>query len=359
MSLVVLGGFLAEQADTSFSLEDLPLDFNSSSSSNSSDSSSSSNASSPAKASTNLFFFITISPKENPELIKRVLGHYIGLGIPVDHMHIDFHLTGEAEWDKPETLALLDFFKEVGVERWTPRIEPVFDASLKGKWHLDSMSLMGAGPGDWILRVDSDELQMYPQPLYEMLEKANRLGVWYFFGVFVDRVAVDGKLGEITASTDLDRDFPWACELTMSVYRGENTKLGPYRFGLRPENPGWHRLYPKELPEGRKRVQGFKGVRVHHLKWTKEILEDLENWNDRSKVSSLIKEYLEVNQGICLECPIHNCVKVADLAPMEPLDKTFRSSEPTHPSIFSVSFAPKRRHPASTGRNQHLPRRIH
>jgi hypothetical protein len=126
-------------------------------------------------------------------------------------------------------------------------------------------------PGDWIVWCDSDEFQVYPAPLAEMIRQSDAAGVDYVRGVFVDRVAEDYGLAVFDAGTPVWKTYPRTCNVTQALARGDVRKVVLTRAGLQVSG-GKHLLHNAE---NHKTFTGW--VQVHHFKWDALVIERLRH----------------------------------------------------------------------------------
>jgi hypothetical protein len=122
---------------------------------------------------------------------------------------------------------------------------------------------------DWVVWCDSDEFQVYPAPLPDVLAQCNALGVDYVRGAFVDRVAADYSLAAFNAQTPVWETFPHTCNVTLALARGDPRKVVLARANVLVHG-GKHA--PKNA-ENLKTIHGW--VQVHHFKWDATLLDRL------------------------------------------------------------------------------------
>jgi len=155
------------------------------------------------------------------------------------------------------------------------------------------------GDRDWIVWCDSDELQIYPAPLPEIVRECEAHGVDYLRGVFVDRVAADLSLAAFDARTSVWDTFPKACNVTLALVRGDPRKVVLARAPVRVSGG-------KHVPVAARHLKTIAGwVQVHHFKWDATLLDRLRfrvrpEWRARFPwwvESQRLLEYFEANDS--------------------------------------------------------------
>lgn len=123
--------------------------------------------------------------------------------------------------------------------------------------------------GDWIVWCDSDEFQVYPEPLDRIVAQCEAAGVDYIRGVFFDRIAGDGSLPAFDPQRSIWETFPRACNVTGALAKGDTRKVTLARGSLRL--PGGKHFPPSDA--ALKTISGW--VQVHHFKWDAALIERL------------------------------------------------------------------------------------
>ena len=123
--------------------------------------------------------------------------------------------------------------------------------------------------GDWVVWCDSDELQVYPAPLPDILAQCEAHGVDYVRGVFIDRVAADYSLAAFDAHTSLWDTFPRTCNVTAALARGDPRKVVVARGSVKVSGGKHYAMDPQKL----RTIDDW--VQVHHFKWDATLLDRL------------------------------------------------------------------------------------
>jgi hypothetical protein len=135
--------------------------------------------------------------------------------------------------------------------------------------HQRGIQAEHVAPDDWIVWCDSDEFQVYPVPLPEMIAQCDANGIDYVRGVLIDRVAADYGLPAFDPQTPIWDTFPRTCSVTTALASGDPRKVVLARASV-VVSGGKHR--PRS-PHNPKTFTGW--VQVHHFKWDATLLERL------------------------------------------------------------------------------------
>lgn len=140
-----------------------------------------------------------IGPVE-PELLATWVRHYRRLGI--ESFRLAFHFPDHVPHERRDDLLVV--CRDLGV---TPaRIST-------GPWHEHTNARLrdtlreAAGSG-WHLFADADEFHTYPAPVPDVIAAVEVSRGSVVGGLFLDRVAADGRLAAWLPQTGLDRAFP-------------------------------------------------------------------------------------------------------------------------------------------------------
>ena len=148
------------------------------------------------------------------------------------------------------------------------RLDDVYNGPVLMR-HQRTIQVERLGSDDWIVWCDSDELQVYPAPLSEIIRQSGAQGVEFLRGVFIDRVAADYGLAAFDPRTSLWDAYPRACNVTLALAGGNPRKIALARGNVLVSG-GKHAL------RGDVQLRTFGGwVQVHHFKWDATVLERL------------------------------------------------------------------------------------
>jgi len=127
------------------------------------------------------------------------------------------------------------------------------------------------GKEDWILWCDSDELQVYPTSLPEMVQRCEEHDVDFLRGALVDHVAADYSLAAFDAQSSIWDTFPNAFNVTMALAHGDPRKVVLARESVRLSAGKHEPIGTQDL----KTIVGW--VQVHHFKWEATLLDRLRS----------------------------------------------------------------------------------
>jgi predicted lipase len=135
-------------------------------------------------------------------------------------------------------------------------------------------------PEDWWVITDTDELQIYPKPLKQIIDECEKNGYEIVYGLMIDRIGVDGKFPEIT-DENIWETFPNAGNIRelfskatirkVSIVKGKiDVTVGQHlpKFNGKGYSGVFH---PKIYPIHRLLTQ------IHHFKWDVDCLDRLKN----------------------------------------------------------------------------------
>ena len=137
-------------------------------------------------------------------------------------------------------------------------------------------------PNDWWQIADDDELQLYWEPIEDLIKDCEKHGWEYVSGGFIDRIGLEGTFPQIQPDSNLWELFPVAC-----FFRYHLSKACPNKTclakGKIKVSKGQHYImegsnviygtaswsHPKRYPIYRNFVQ------VHHFKWDYTVFQRL------------------------------------------------------------------------------------
>lgn len=169
--------------------------------------------------------------------------------------------------------------KEEGFKIHTVRTHRPFDWEEVTRIYNEIKDLY---PNDWWLIADDDELQLYWEPIEELIEDCEKHGWEYVSGGFVDRIGLDGTFPEIKPDSNLWQLFPIAsffrqplskaCPNKTCLAKGRIRVSNGQHYIMEGKNVVWGTrgwLHPKRYPINRNLVQ------VHHFKWDNTVFQRL------------------------------------------------------------------------------------
>ena len=214
---------------------------------------------------------------ENTHLLPHMLNHYRDM---VDKIYV-------AVYKQSNDDSILEQIEELGIEPYMVFTEEKYNWNRVTEIYN---AVKGTRPNDWWIVSDDDELQVYPEPIEDIIEKCERNGYDFVTGGFIDRIGIDGTFPEVTAETDILKAFPLAgffrypmsgaCPNKVTLMRGtQNITPGQHYAQFNDGTNSWGKKHPKRMPIQRCFTQ------VHHFKWDSTCVERIK------KVSEVKKEY--------------------------------------------------------------------
>ena len=246
-----------------------------------------------------------VSAEQELELLPHFLAHYLALGIRPERVR---PILNAADAEAPGLEVAQDILARYGVAPAEIWIAPYTSDSMWAKRR--ELQARDARAADWVLSADVDELHEYPEPLDDFLARCERLDVDCVQGVFIDRLAPEGRLAAATPEPALMEQFPIEADVIWSLGgRGVNhgrtgtVKLMAMRGHVMP-NRGGHYPMP-DVPVNhlyRHHLGGFPAIerpafrfavptRVHHFHWTESLPQRLRRRLATPGVSPAGKEY--------------------------------------------------------------------
>lgn len=214
---------------------------------------------------------------ENTHLLPHMLNHYKDM---VDKIYV-------AVYKQSNDDSILEQIEELGIEPYMVFTEEKYNWNRVTEIYN---AVKGTRPNDWWIVSDDDELQVYPEPVEDIIEKCERKGYDFVTGGFIDRIGIDGTFPEVTAETNIHKAFPLAgffrypmsgaCPNKVTLMRGtQNITPGQHYAQFNDGTNSWGKKHPKRMPIQRCFTQ------VHHFKWDATCVERIK------KVSEVKKEY--------------------------------------------------------------------
>lgn len=160
-------------------------------------------------------------------------------------------------------------------------------------------------PNDWWIVSDDDELQVYPEPIEDIIRESEKKGYEFVTGGFLDRIGKDGTFPKVTRDTNLHKEFPLggffrypmsgACPNKVTLMKGTvNVTPGQHYVDFGNGKNSWGTSHPKRFPIEEVFTQ------VHHFKWDSTVVgrlrevasvkEDYTFWREYKKMHLAIRK---------------------------------------------------------------------
>ena len=220
---------------------------------------------------------------ENTHILPHMLKHYENV---IDKAYV-------AVYRQSDDDGILEEIEELGIEPFMVFTEPKYNWERVTEIYN---TIKQTRPNDWWIVSDDDELQVYPEPIEDIIEKCERKGYEFVTGGFLDRIGIDGTFPEVTRETDLHRTFPLAgffrhpmsgaCPNKVTLMKGYQTVTpGQHYASFNDGTNSWGTEHRRRMPVEEVFTQ------VHHFKWDSTCIERIKKVADNKKDYSFSNEY--------------------------------------------------------------------
>jgi hypothetical protein len=227
---------------------------------------------------------------ENTHILPHMLKHYEN---QIDKAYVCVYQQGEDD-------GILQEIEELGIEPFMVFTEDKYNWERVTEIYN---SVKQTKPNDWWIVADDDELQVYPEPIEDIIDNCERNGYDFVTGGFLDRLGTNGTFPEVTRETDIHKAFPLAgffrypmskaCPNKVTLMKGYQDVTAGQHYAAFPDNTNsWGKSHPKRMP-----VQEVF-TQVHHFKWDKTCVERIKKVADNKKEYSYSDEYRVMYDGI-------------------------------------------------------------
>jgi hypothetical protein len=146
--------------------------------------------------------------------------------------------------------------------------EQAFDSKGMGEHHR-RLQGQKISPGDWVVWCDSDEFQVYPQPLRDIVAQCETARVDFIRGAFIDRIAADFSLAPFGHERSVWETFPQTFNVSAALAGADPRKVTLARGRIQISDGNHFPLTNGSL----RTLTGW--VQVHHFKWDATLIERL------------------------------------------------------------------------------------
>lgn len=213
----------------------------------------------------------------NTQILPHMLKHYEN---KVDRMFVVVYRQSDND-------TILEEIEELGINPFWVVTEP--------KFHWERVTdiyntVKIKHPNDWWIVSDDDELQLYPEPIEDIIKVSELKGYEFVTGGFLDRIGKDGTFPKVERDTNLHRAFPLggffrypmsgACPNKVTLMKGTvNVTPGQHYVDFGNGKNSWGTSHPKRFPIEEVFTQ------VHHFKWDSTVVDRLK------EVASVKEDY--------------------------------------------------------------------
>ena len=220
---------------------------------------------------------------ENTHILPHMLKHYENV---IDKAYV-------AVYRQSDDDGILEEIEELGIEPFMVFTEPKYNWNRVTEIYN---TIKQTKPHDWWIVSDDDELQVYPEPIEDIIENCERYGYEFVTGGFLDRIGIDGTFPEVTRETDIHRAFPLAgffrypmskaCPNKVTLMKGyQNVTSGQHYASFNDGSNSWGTEHRRRMPIEEVFTQ------VHHFKWDSTCVERIKKVADNKKDYSYSEEY--------------------------------------------------------------------
>ena len=223
-------------------------------------------------------------------MLPHMLNHYKDI---VDETYVVVYRQSEDD-------GILDEVEALGVNPYMVVTEPKYNWEKVTELYNYVKSQK---PNDWWIVSDDDELQVYPEPIEDIIEKCERKGYDFVTGGFIDRIGIDGIFPKVTRETNIHQAFPLAgffrypmsgaCPNKVTLMKGYQKVTPGQHYALFSDGSNsWGKKHPKRMPIQRCFTQ------VHHFKWDSTCVDRIKKVSDIKKEYSYSDEYRKMYDSI-------------------------------------------------------------
>jgi len=227
---------------------------------------------------------------ENTHILPHMLKHYED---KIDKAYVCVYQQGKDD-------GILKEIEELGIEPYMVFTEDKYNWERVTEIYN---TVKQTKPNDWWIVADDDELQVYPEPIEDIIENCERNGYDFVTGGFLDRLGTNGTFPEVTRETDIHKAFPLAgffrypmskaCPNKVTLMKGyQDITPGQHYAAFSDNTNSWGKSHPKRMP-----VQEVF-TQVHHFKWDKTCVDRIKKVADNQKEYSYSDEYNVMYEGI-------------------------------------------------------------
>ena len=220
---------------------------------------------------------------ENTHILPHMLKHYEDV---VDKQYVVVYRQSEND-------NILEEIEELGITPYRVVTEPNYNWNRVTELYNETKKTK---PNDWWIVSDDDELQVYPEPIVDIIEKCERYGYDFVTGGFLDRIGTNGTFPIVDRDTNLHKAFPLAgffrypmsgaCPNKVTLMKGyQDVTPGQHYALFKDGTNSWGKSHPKRMPIEEVFTQ------VHHFKWDSTCIERIKAVADINKRYAYSEEY--------------------------------------------------------------------
>ena len=220
---------------------------------------------------------------ENTHILPHMLKHYED---KVDKVYVVVYRQSERD-------DILDKVEDLGITPYKVVTEPKYNWNKVTDLYNETKRTK---PNDWWIVSDDDELQVYPEPIEDIIENCERNGYDFVTGGFLDRIGIDGTFPLVNRDTNLHKEFPLAgffrypmsgaCPNKVTLMKGyQDITPGQHYAQFKDGTNSWGKSHPKRMPIGEVFTQ------VHHFKWDSTCISRIKKVANTNMMYAYSQEY--------------------------------------------------------------------
>jgi hypothetical protein len=220
-----------------------------------------------ASQSARIWCQITFSAEYDQDLIMHSIQHYLDVGIDPKYMLITVHHTDPDATEELKTVVTtVRSFGIPHVQTWNGNFTSQKNCDMRYRHR----KLAGVEDCDWVLKFDADELLRVPgNDIVAFLDVLGQQNFDSVFGIWVDRIADQGRIPNITADATLEEQFPLGCRFSESG-DAKTTKVVAFRGYLKEKRAG-HSLAKNAVT-----CRYPPMLLIDHYKWSWPVFRKLQ-----------------------------------------------------------------------------------
>ena len=227
---------------------------------------------------------------ENTHILPHMLKHYED---KVDKVYVVVYRQSEND-------DILEKVENLGITPYKVVTEPKYNWNKVTDLYNETKRTK---PNDWWIVSDDDELQVYPEPIEDIIENCERNGYDFVTGGFLDRIGIDGTFPIVDRDTNLHKAFPLAgffrypmsgaCPNKVTLMKGyQDITPGQHYAQFKDGTNSWGKKHPKRMPIEEVFTQ------VHHFKWDSTCISRIKKVANTNMMYAYSQEYKTMYDAI-------------------------------------------------------------
>ena len=220
---------------------------------------------------------------ENTHILPHMLKHYED---KVDKVYVVVYRQSERD-------DILEKVEDLGITPYKVVTEPKYNWNKVTDLYNETKRTK---PNDWWIVSDDDELQVYPEPIEDIIDKCERSGYDFVTGGFLDRIGIDGTFPIVHRDTNLHKTFPLAgffrypmsgaCPNKVTLMKGyQDITPGQHYAQFQDGTNSWGKKHPKRMP-----IEDCF-TQVHHFKWDSTCISRIKKVANTNMKYAYSQEY--------------------------------------------------------------------